>query len=123
MKTIYLIMSVAIIGVQTFHSYYAIDYFNHLPKKWMRETQNIMFCIILSSSIMVFTIDGKLWGAFFLAGVELCINLFYYQCEKVDKRTSKAKATEGVSPWLKWWVFIWLYPLLIALFSHQYANA
>lgn len=114
MNDVFKILAVVFIIMQTFHSWFAFDSFNNLPKEWMRRTQNAFSCGSIGVLIMAFVAYDYVWLAIGSAMVEFLFNIYYYQNSDCDKRSSKAKRAQ----WLKWWVLSWLFPAGIAICSH-----
>lgn len=114
MKVLFTILAIMSILSQVPHAYWAIDKFNTIPIKWMRQAQNIIFCGIISVGILAFVLAGKHWFALCGAAVEVTINIYYYQTQftNVDKRKAESKEKK----WLAWFL-AFLIPISIYCFS------
>jgi len=107
----YFWISIAILSTlsQVFHTYWAIDKFSTLKR--FKNTQSVMFCMIVELMIIGFVLDGKHLFALGGAFVAILINLYYYTHNLT--KNHKLKTT-----WIAY-VFAVLIPMCIYLSSSQ----
>jgi len=129
----FLFLTMAVIVSQTIHVYYVFDSFSKLSG-WLRTFQAIMFCSIISLSILAFVLIGRSDLAFLGALIEVVVNMYYYALDffengiRTGSRTndeSKAREARNLAIivfWRKNWISIFfgiLLPMLIYVFAQQ----
>lgn len=128
---LFLTLTVAAIISQLPHVWYTFLSFSRL-KGWIRDTQSIMFCGILSIAIFAFVWIGKPKLALIGVCIEIIVNLYYYSLDfwkdgykafsGKDKVISKKRRDSRRRFWRKNWIAIFfaiLIPMLIYIFSEQ----
>lgn len=120
---IFLILTILTILSQIVHTWYVFDMFSKL-KGWIRVTQGVIFCGILSGAIYGFAVNGDKWLALLMAVIEILINIAYYGREywlgDVDKR--KREFSSVAAYWRMNWaayLFAVVIPLLIFIFVEK----
>lgn len=112
----WIILTIAAILTQAPHTYWAIDRFSNIEIKWIKISQNVIFCLILSLATLFYVLDGDHWFAAGFALMEIVINVYYYQTEEKDLRKKQTKK------WLRW-VFAITFPAMIFFFSLKIEEA
>ncbi len=111
---LFLGLTIASIISQLPHAWYTFNSFSKL-EGWLKNTQAVMFCGILSVAIFGFVWIGKPKLAMIGAAIEIVINLYYYSIHYWQRKGSKFD-------WRKNWIAVFfgiLLPALIYIFSEQ----
>jgi hypothetical protein len=111
MRWVFITLTILSILSQIPHAYWAIDNFSTIKERWLKVSQNIVFCGIISVGILAFVLIGKHWYALAGAAIEIVINIYYYNSQ-FDKRTSRKKT------WLAYFL-AFLIPISIFIFSME----
>jgi len=123
MYTLFLTLTILVIISQTLHTYFVFISFSRLEGN-LRLIQAIIFCSILSVSILAFVLIRKPNLAILGAIIEIIINMYYY-AEDFWKNGIRAKVHRWksiITFWRRNWVSIFfgiLIPILIYVFSEQ----
>ena len=124
-NTLFIFLTIAAILSQIPHAWYVFDSFSKL-NKWLKISQSLLFCSILSVAILGFVLTGQTTLAIFGAFIETVINIYYYTLDfwknGINKRTSETRKKAIAIFWRKNWIKIFfsvLLPLLIFIFSEQ----
>lgn len=115
MKTLFLILTIGAILGQVPHAYWSLDRYNRINQNWMRVSQNIVFCSLISVGILAFVLIENHTMALIGAFVEVLINVYYY--------TNQFKNVQ--SPFKKHWLaylLAVLLPLTIYFFSIEFSR-
>jgi hypothetical protein len=123
MYTFFLILTIAVIISQTIHVYYVFNSFSRLTG-WLRTFQAVMFCSIISLSILGFVLIGKDQLALLGALIEIVVNIYYYAMDFFENgiRARVNRKIAIITFWRKSWVAIFfglLIPTLIYVFALQ----
>jgi hypothetical protein len=105
---------VATIVAQVPHVYSVFDSFSRL-NGWLKITQSVAFCLIVSVAIFAFSWAGKPTLALIGAGIEMIVNFYYYTQNYWQRRGT-------VIDLRKQWIallFGILLPIMIFIFSEQ----
>lgn len=136
MYSFFLSLTIAVIISQTIHVYYVFQSFSRLTG-WLRTFQAIMFCSILSLSILAFVLVGKHELALLGAIVEMIVNTYYYALDFFENGIKKGSRTQDenaarearniaiVTFWRQKWIAMFfgiLIPALIYIFALQMIN-
>lgn len=121
MKTFILSLTIAVIISQTVHVYYVFNSFSRL-KGWLRTFQAVMFCSIISLSILAFVLIGREDLALIGAIVEVIVNLYYYSMDFFENGIrARVKRKAAIATfWRKNWIALFfgvLLPMTIYVFS------
>ena len=107
-------ITVMIVITQTITTWQVFDSFSKIEKGWLKNIQSIMFCSILSGTMIIFVLKGIHWVAFVAALMEVLIN-FYYYAEDFWRRglpafqgTIKDKQEKKRASILRFWRKYWL---------------
>jgi len=120
---LFLLLTIATIISQLTHTWFVFDSFSRL-KGWLKTSQSIIFCSILSVAIFAFVIIGKPRLALLGAIVEIIINIYYYAMDFFENgiRARVHRSTAIITFWRKNWIAIFfglLLPMLIYIFAKQ----
>lgn len=133
-QILFLSLAIATIISQLIHTWFVFHSFSRL-KGWLKITQSVIFCGILSVAIFAFVIARKEELALLGAIIEIIINIYYYAMDffengiKAGSRSEKyktAKKLRHLSIWKFWrqnWIALFfgiLLPLLIYIFAIQF---
>lgn len=126
MWTLFLALTIATIISQTIHTWFVFDSFSRL-KGSLKTFQSIIFCGIISISILAFVLIGKPKLAFFGALIEIIINMYYYGMDFWENgiRARVQRKLAIVTFWRRNWIAIFfglLIPMLIYIFAKQMIN-
>ena len=125
----FLSLTVLVIISQTVHTYSVFDSISKIENKKLKRFQAVVFCSILSLSILAFVMNGNEKLAFAGAVVEVVINMYYYAEEfwkngfksySVDVR--EKRSADITRFWRKNWIKIFfgvILPVLIYIFAEQ----
>ena len=115
MKTLFLSLTIGAILGQVPHAYWSLDRYNRITQNWMRISQNVVFCSLISVGIFAFVLIENHTMALIGAVVEILINLYYYsnQFRNIQKPFQKH--------WLAYLLAV-LLPMTIYFFSLEYAR-
>jgi len=120
---LFLALTIATIISQLTHTWFVFDSFSRL-KGWLKTSQSVIFCSILSVAIFAFVIIEKPWLALFGAIIEVIINVYYYAMDFFENGIS-AKVHRSKSI-IKFWRINWigiffgiLLPMLIYVFAKE----
>lgn len=129
----FLFLTGAVIISQTIHVYFVFDSFSKLSG-WLRTFQAVMFCSIISLSILAFVLAGKSNLALLGALVEVIVNCYYYAMDffengikkgsrtQDDKQAKESRNNSILTFWRKNWIGIFfgiLIPMLIFIFAKE----
>lgn len=123
MYTLFLTLTVLTIISQTIHTYFVFNSFSRL-QGWLRVTQAVLFCGIISVAILAFVLVLKPKMAMLGAAIEVIINVYYYAMDFFENGI-RARTKRSQSIWKFWrqnWVAIFfgiLIPVLIYVFAEQ----
>jgi hypothetical protein len=112
MNKLWITLSIMAILSQIPHAYWSIDKYSQIEQRWLKISQNIAFCSIISVGILGFVLDGHIFYALGGAIVEIVINFYYY--DKQKPRT--AFLDKFKSDWLAYFLAV-LIPMTIFIFS------
>jgi len=94
------------------HAYWSINQFSQIEQNWLKVSQNIAFCSIISIGILGFVLEGYHWYAFGGAVVDIIINVYYY-----DNQFQQRKTWDRLKKnWLAYFLTA-LIPMSIFIFS------
>lgn len=126
MKYLFIGLTAAAIISQIPHAWFVFDSFSNIKQKWLKNTQSLMFCSILSISILAFAMDDQGWMAILGAGIEAIINIYYYTLsfwkDGITARTPETRRKSILRFWRMNWIklfFALLLPSLIYIFAEQ----
>lgn len=121
----FLSLAVLLIISQTIHTYYVFDSFSKLEGK-IKTIQAVLFCSVISLSILAFVLAGNIKLAVFGAVIEAIINAYYYAVEfwkeGFKTRAKHTRRDSIVRFWRQNWIAILfgvLLPFFIYVFSEQ----
>lgn len=133
MKTTILLFAVLSIIANYPHTYWALDYISNVKEKFKfrvkgtefspKKIQNVIFCLIISTSILFLVLTNKEFWAMAACVVEMVINAFYVHSsyEERYKRIKDEKKKEAKPRQLKGaYFFAILMPFCIYVFSYLY---
>lgn len=112
MQTLWITLTIFSILSQIPHAYWSINKFSTIEPRWVKISQNIVFCSIISIGILGCVLEGKDYLALGGAFVEIIINFYYYD-ETSSVRSFKKRITKN---WLAYFLAI-LIPMSIYIFS------
>lgn len=120
---LFLWLTIATIISQLTHTWFVFDSFSRL-KGWLKITQSIIFCGILSVAVYAFVIIGKPYLAMLAAFVEIVINIYYYAMDFFTNGIrARSRRMDSIAKfWRINWVGIFfglLLPVLIYIFADQ----
>jgi len=123
MYTLFLALTISTIISQTIHTWFVFDSFSRL-KGSLKTLQSIIFCGIISVSILAFVLIGKPKLALFGAIIEIIINMYYYAIDFWENGIrARVKRAESIATfWRRNWIAIFfglLIPMLIYVFAKQ----
>lgn len=123
MKLALICLTVLIIISQAIHTFYVFNAFSRIEDRQIKRLQSIMFCLILSVSILIFVLLKRPNLALFGAVIEWIINVYYYAMDFFkDGIRARVKRKESIiTYWRKNWIaqlFGFIMPLIIYIFSH-----
>jgi hypothetical protein len=102
------------------------DSFRKIKQRWLKLTQSVIFCSILSVAILAFVLIEKPKLALLGAIVEIIINIYYYAIDFFEngiRHNEKHRRRKAILTfWRKNWIAIFfgiLLPLLIYVFAEQ----
>lgn len=126
MYTLFLSLTILTIISQTIHTYFVFNSFSRLDG-WLKVTQAVLFCSIISVAILGFVLVLKPKMALLGALIEIVINIYYYSMDFFENgiRARVHRATSILTFWRKNWISIFfglLIPLLIYIFAEQMVN-
>lgn len=126
MNYLFIGLTAAAIISQVPHAWFVFDSFSNINHKWLKNLQSMMFCSILSISILAFALDGQRWMALLGAAIEAIINIYYYTLnfwkEGITARTPETRKKSILKFWRMNWIKIFfaiLLPSLIFIFAEQ----
>lgn len=118
----YLLLTFAILSIasQIPHSFWYVDYISNLEGHWKR-IQNIVFCAIIATAILVCVLMGlHVWAAVGVL-VESVINIYYVHSSYADLYKDGRKNRDDRKRKLVGAYFLAvLIPLCVYLFSYLY---
>ena len=121
----FLSLAVLLIISQTIHTYYVFDSFSKLEGK-IKTIQAVLFCSVISLSILAFVLAGNIKLAIFGAIIEVIINIYYYAVDfwkdGFKTRTNHTRKDSIQRFWRQNWIAILfgvLLPVFIYIFSEQ----
>lgn len=122
---LFLALTIATIISQLTHTWFVFDSFSRL-NGWLKTTQSIIFCSILSVAIFAFVIIHKPLLALFGAFIEIIINVYYYAMDffenGIKERKEHTRKKAILTFWRKNWIGIFfglLLPMLIYVFAKE----
>lgn len=126
----YFLLFAAILSVlsQLPHAYWMIDYVSNIPDKYkipLRIIQNVVFCMIISASIIVLVyLELHIWAAAAVF-IEIAINFYYTYCSFEEKyiRTKSENIIRKKRELVGSYFLGVLIPLCIFVFSWLYTQA
>ncbi len=126
MYTLFLSLTILTIISQTIHTYFVFNSFSRLGG-WLKVTQAVLFCGIISVAILGFVLVLKPKMALLGALIEIVINIYYYAMDFFENgiRARVHRSTSIATFWRKNWISIFfglLIPLLIYVFAEQMVN-
>lgn len=126
MYELFLTLTVLTIISQTIHTYFVFDSFSRLHG-WLRTSQAVLFCGIISVAILGFVLVLKPKMAMLGAAIEVVINIYYYAIDFFENGIrAKVRRSQSVAKfWRQNWIAIFfgiLIPVLIYVFAEQMIN-
>lgn len=120
---LFLSLTIATIISQLTHTWFVFNSFSRLTG-WLKISQSVIFCGILSVAIYAFVIIGKPQLALLGAIIEIVINIYYYAMDFFENgiRARVRRIESILTFWRKNWVGIFfglLLPMLIYVFAKQ----
>lgn len=96
------------------HAYWSINQFSQIEQAWLKTSQNVAFCLIISVAILGFVLEGRHDLALGGAIVEMIINYYYY-----DNQFRQGKWYKRIlnrENWVAYFLAV-LIPISIFIFS------
>lgn len=116
----YFIIVIAIMIVQSIHTWYVVDSFSRISQEWIKITQGVLFMGIPGAIILAAVYDGNTPFALGAAFFEFLINIYYYGKDffengyknfaKEDRKSKRLNST------LVWWRKNWAAMIFAATF-------
>lgn len=116
MKTLLFALAVAAILSQSVHTWFVFESFSNIKEKWLRVSQSVLFCGIISIAILSFVYLGKEKLALAGAILEFIFNVYYYAKDFFEKgfknftgtpEEIRAKKRNSVlSFWRRYWISV-----------------
>lgn len=114
MQIVFITLAFSAIIAQMPHAYVAIIWNSHIENKRLKVVQALAFCLIISTSILAFVLEGLHEYALGGAICEVVINIYYYG-QNQRERHWKDKLKKN---WFQYFLAV-LLPTLIFIFSHM----
>lgn len=121
MKTTLITLTILLIISQTIHTWLIFYSFSRL-EGWLKTTQAVLFCAVISVSILVFVLIGRQELALIGAIIEVIINIYYYGMDFFENgiRARVRRVTAVATFWRKNWIgffFGIVLPMAIYVFA------
>lgn len=102
-------LAVAAIFSQSVHTWFVFDSFSQIKQKWLKITQSILFCGIISVFILAAVWMGKETLALVGALVEFIFNVYYYALEFWENGAPHRTGTTAFKKsvwafWRRYWI-------------------